>query len=427
MGKILMRAAMSPFDNQTPYQVIMRNSIGNNIGNMLFPHSISRTLTTEGMQIDTINFSKMSPDRGTIREEARRIDEEYDCLVLPFANAFRVSFIGELKRITSIVKKLTIPCVVVGVGMQAALGKELSNRTLAEAVIGFVDAILEKSSCLGLRGEHTAEYLKSLGFQPERDFTVIGCPSMFMFGKDLPEPDIRPLTPESSISINSKISLPQNFHHFLYRCRQEIPDYYYIPQVIEEIYRMYAGMPFPKKFAKKIPKYFPADLAHPVYAQDHARAFFNVKTWLEFLQQRDFSFGSRIHGNIAAVLAGIPAYVFVSDQRILELVDYHNIPHSMVADIKPDTSIFDIYEKTDFKQVKKGHENRFLHYLDFLQKNGLETIYDKKGNPGRVSFDEKLEEIDFLPPMHSFSAVSVEEQVERLDKVLNRLRRAATK
>lgn len=427
MTKILMRAAMSPLDNQTPFQVIMNNSIGNNIGNMLFPHSIFRTLMTGDTQIDTINFSKLSSGRIAIREEANRINKEYDFLVLPFANAFRVSFIGELKRITAIVKRLTIPCVVVGVGMQAALGKELSNRALAEAVTNFVTAILDKSSCLGLRGEHTAEYLKSLGFQAERDYTVIGCPSMFMYGKDLPKPDVRDLTPDSSVSMNSKISLPQNFHNFMYRCRQQIPDYYYVPQVIEEIYRMYVGMPFPQKFIKKVPKNFPADFADPVYAEDHARAFFNVKTWLAFLQQRDFSFGSRIHGNIAAILAGVPVYVFVSDQRILELVDYHNIPHSMIADIKKETSIFDVHEKADFKKVLTGHEKRFLHYLDFLQENGLDTIYDQKGNPGSVPFDEKLAGIDFLPAMHSFSAVPIKEQVDRLDKVLNRLYREAGK
>ena len=417
MSKILMRAAMSPLDNQTPYQVITENSIGNNIGNMLFPHSICRTLMTEGTQIDTIRFSRISSDPFTVWREAERINREYDCLILPFANAFRNSFIGELKCITAIVKQLKIPCVVVGVGMQAGLDKELDNPELAKAVTNFVRAVLRKSDCLGLRGEHTAQYLKSLGFQEERDFTVIGCPSLFMYGKDLPMPHMKPLTSESSISINSKISLPQRFHNFLNRCRKEIPDYYFIPQVIEEIYRMYVGMPFPEKFAKKIPKHYPAGIASEVYQQDHARFFSNVKTWLDFLSQRDFSLGSRIHGNIAAILAGVPAYVFVSDQRVLELVEYHNIPHSLISDITSDTSIFEIYEKADFQGVLQGHDKRFLHYLDFLRRNGVETIYDENGEAERVYFDEKLAEIDFLPPVHAFSAVTVEEQAERLDRV----------
>lgn len=422
MSKILMRAAMSPLDNLTPFQVLVRNSIGNNIGNMLFPHSICRTLMTEGTQIDTIKTRRLLADHNAISKEAKRINEEYDCLILSFANAFRISFMDELRCITALVNKLTIPCVVVGVGIQAGINKELTSPELAKTVTDFVRAVLDKSSCIGLRGEYTASYLQGLGFQEEKDYTVIGCPSMFMWGKDLPEPDVKPLTPESSVSMNSKISLPQKFHNFMYRCQQEIPDYYYIPQVIEEIYQMYVGMPYPKNFVKKIPKRFPVDLSSPVYQEDHARVFFNVKAWLDFLKQRDFSFGSRIHGNIAGVLSGIPVYVFVSDQRILELVEYHNIPHSMISEINQDTSIFDVYEKADFRQIRKGHEERFLHYLDFLKKNNLETIYDENGVPGRVYFDEKLSEIDFRAPMRAFSVVSPKEQVKRLDRVFRRLR-----
>lgn len=425
MKKILMRAAMSPLDNLTPFQVIVRNSIGNNMGNMLFPYSISRTLMTEGTQIDTIRFDKIPSNKREISEQAKQINEEYDCLILPFANAFRHSFIGELKKVTWMVEKLTIPCVVVGAGLQAAVGKELEDQELAEVVTNFVMAVLNKSDCLGLRGEQTAAYLEKLGFRAEKDFTVIGCPSMFTYGKELPVPDCKELTPKSTVSMNSKICLPQNFHDLLYRCRRQIEDYYYIPQVLEEIYRMYVGMPFPKKFEAKMPKHFPEDLAHPVYVQDRARFFVNVKSWLEFLKEMDFSFGSRIHGNIAAILAGTPVYIFVSDARILELVEYHKIPHSMVTDITEETSIFDVYEKADFGSIQQGHEKRFMHYLDFLRKNGLKTIYDKKGNPGRVYFDEAIQKIDFYPGVHAFSAVSVQEQVKRLDEVMRRLRRHA--
>lgn len=416
MKKILMRGAKSPLDNQTPYQVIAGNTIGNNIGNLLFPHSISRTLMVEDTEIDTINFSKVSGEPGKMRELAANINREYDVLVLPFANAFRLSFMGELKKITYLVKKLSIPCVVVGVGMQAKLGKELDNAELNKVVTDFVKAILNKSAILGLRGENTAQYLTRLGFVAEKDFTVIGCPSMFLYGKDLPIPHINGLTEQSTISINSKISLPQRFHDFMYRCRKDVRDYYYIPQVIEEIRRMYVGIPFPEKFATKIPDHFPGSLAHPSYVQDKARTFINVTSWLEFLSQRDFSIGSRIHGNIAAVLAGTPAFVIVSDQRIKELVDYHHIQHIMLSDLKKETRIFDLYQQADFTQVLQGHEERFLHYLDFLRQNGLETIYDEKGEPGRVYFDEAIEKIDFYPGLHPFAAVSPTEQAKRLDK-----------
>lgn len=416
MGKILMRAAMSPLENKTPYQVLTQNAIGNNIGNLLFPHSISRTLMTEDTVIDTINFNKLSGNRLGLREKIHRINEEYDCLILPFANAFRVSFMSELRRITYVVRRLDIPCIVVGIGMQTRLGGQINNKELNEVVTDFVEAVLEKSKYLGLRGEHTAEYLTSLGFQAERDFTVIGCPSMYMYGKDLPRPNLRGLTSTSTVSFNSKISLPQKFHDFIFRCRKEIKDYYYIPQVIEELRRMYVGMPFPEKFAKRVPEHFPGSISHPIYVRDKARSFINVQSWLQFLGEMDFSFGSRIHGNIAAVLSGTPAFVIVSDQRIKELVEYHNIQHIMMDELNKETDIFELYEGADFNLVLKGHSERFFHYLDFLRQNGLDTIYDEKGNAGRVYFDEALAKVEFCQALRAFTAVPAAQQAKRLDK-----------
>lgn len=49
----------------------------------------------------------------------------------------------------------------------------------------FVKAILNKSAILGLQGEITAAYLRKLGFTEEKDFTVIGCPVVFMNGDEL--------------------------------------------------------------------------------------------------------------------------------------------------------------------------------------------------------------------------------------------------
>ena len=46
----------------------------------------------------------------------------------------------------------------------------------------FVRAVLDHGPSIGVRGELTAEYLRSLGF---RDVEVVGCPSMFAWGPDL--------------------------------------------------------------------------------------------------------------------------------------------------------------------------------------------------------------------------------------------------
>ena len=125
MKRILVRAGMSPLVGYDPMDVIYNNLIGNNIGNMLFPYSVSRTLMREDVLIDTIN-----PAKKCTKWDIKTINEKYDCLVLPFANAFRASFIGELKKVTKLVKQLKIPCIVVGVGAQAGIDKTIKNKEL---------------------------------------------------------------------------------------------------------------------------------------------------------------------------------------------------------------------------------------------------------------------------------------------------------
>lgn len=421
MKRILMRAGLSPFVDYSPVKVIMKNLINNNIGNMLFPASICRTLLREDTAIDT-----MDTKRRYSSQHIRQINERYDYIVLPFANAFRSSFVSQLDAVTDLVSRVRIPCIVTGIGLQEKLNKEAGVGTseLDKAVIRFMKAVLDKSAIVGLRGEFTADYLTRLGFQAERDFTVIGCPSMYMFGKELPHMEVKELTPDSKVSTNSKIQLPQKFHDFMFRCRELLPNYSYIPQVIEELGQMYMGKSYPDGFIKKIPKHFPVDFTHPIYQSGRGVSFVNVPSWLEFLGEKDFSFGSRIHGNIAAILAGTPCFIVVSDKRIMELVDYHNIPHILMDELKNDTNIFRLYEKADFSAIRKGHEKRFMYYLDFLKANDLPTIYDEKGNaPEDTPYDKQIRKVKFTPAVKAFSALSSEEQLKRLRDIYENQRR----
>ena len=410
--KILMRASVSPFTNPTAFQMLTRNMLGTNLGNLIFPYSVMRTLMTKGTKIDTIS-TVMKIER----KEIKKINQTYDFFVLPLANAFRRTFLKELKQLTSLIKGLKIPVAVVGVGTQNEFNDENRDPELDAAVTAFMKAALKKSSIVGVRGEITAKYLKLLGFKEERDFTVIGCPSMYMWGKQLPVADIKELTPDSAISMNSKIELPQKFHDFMYKTSQQIEDHVYVPQVVEEIYRMYIGLPYRKTFTKKRPKYFPEKPNHEVYMKDKGLAFLNAKTWMDFLSTRDFSIGSRIHGNITAILSGTPCYILVSDSRIKELVDIHNIPHTMIKDLKKEDDIFKLHEKADFGAIHRGHEDRFMHYLDFLRANKLDTIYDENGEQKEEEclFDKRIAEIEFNQPEHPLVTLSFDEQMERME------------
>jgi len=415
MKKILIRGGMSPVIAHSPAEVLSNDLIGNNIGNMLFPYSISRCLMGEDVEVHALTVREEYSERAL-----RKIDEEYDCLILPFANAFRVSFVRDLRMTTRLIKGLHIPCVVVGIGAQADLDKQPSNKELAQASREFVEAVLEKSAKIGLRGEFTAEYLEGLGFRAERDFTVIGCPSLYLYGGKLPEMEVKPLTRDSAVSINSKIQLPQIFHDFMYRSRRALPNFHYVPQVMQEIRLMYYGQDIPEGFAGRMPSHFPVRWDDKIYAQGKSYFFTNVPAWLKYLGEKEFSFGSRIHGNIAAILAGTPCFIVVSDQRIRELAEYHQIPHILMNELTEETSIFRLHERADFDGIARGHEARFRHYLDFLHENGLETIFDGGMSPKAAPFDRKIEEAGFrltgMPPLASLDERGRRERLREMSQ-----------
>ena len=88
----------------------------------------------------------------------------------------------------------------------------------------------------------------------------------------------------------------------------------------------------------------------------------------------------------------------------------------MMGDLTDKTNIFDLFDKADFAALKRGHEERFNHYLDFLHVNDLKTIFDEDVQYDVVPFDKKLGKIEFSAPTLAFSALSPEQQLKRMEE-----------
>ena len=384
MRRILMRANSSPLEAITERQLIKENRIGGNSGNMIFPHSLFRILMTKDTQIDTIKTNhKFS------KKEAKDINEKYDYFVIPLANAFRPEFAKELIYLAELADQLTIPCVVIGVGVQAPVDSTMNNQfEFDDASKIFVKSILKRSAIIGVRGEMTATYLKKLGFKEERDFTVIGCPSMYMYGDGLPKPRVKDgLTEDSLVCINRKPPLPAIFHRFMDKSMKQLPNHYFLPQNLADIALLYAGVPLSLSKHKNIHQGYPQLPSDEMFLKDRVRAFTGAEPWMNFLRNAQFSFGSRIHGNIVAVLSGTPTFIFACDSRVRELAEYHNIQHMLIKEMIDDMDIFDIYERADFNSVAQGHKKRFDHFTDFLEKNGLDYVKELGYEEAEVPFE----------------------------------------
>lgn len=402
MRKILLRATMNPFDTFPTLEMLNKNYLGNNSGNLLFPFSLTKALMTEDTIIDTTNRCSYSD------KEIEQLNAEYDYFVIALANAFRPDFIPYLKKLTKLVKKLTIPCCVVGVGLQAGYEPDLSAaRSFDKDVHEFVSAVLEKSSSIGVRGEITAEYLKKLGFS---QIDLIGCPSMFLHGDNLTQREKTVLNQDSVISMNTSSGMPLPVVQLLERTRVQFPNLYFVPQENKELLLLYSGVPFPKRYETSI---YPSDLSHPLYLENKVRFFTNVPTWLDYTEKIDFSCGTRIHGNIAAVLGGAPTYIFAPDSRVRELAAYHEIPFMPLSQVNENTNIMKLYDNTDFSRILRNHSKRFYHYIEFLDNNNLPHISMEQWH-GKSPFSEKVANSCWEQPIGAITAVSKTELAERL-------------
>lgn len=403
--RILMRASASPFKVYKPLDVIKKKVIGNNTGNLLFAYSMTRTLYTENTEIDFLSDHIVS--KGKI--SAEYINENYDYLVLPMANSFRKQFMKCMNLWTDIIEKLTIPCVVTGIGIQMPYEPDVTERHVYdECVKRFITAVLNHSASIGVRGAITESYLKHLGFN---DIDVTGCPSFAMHGPGLPIREKKPLTKDSKVCVTGSVANPLNFKEFIMKNRELLPDYYFMPQFVDDLKLMYLGIPLPITEDSQL--LYPHTIADEVFVNDKARFFINFPSILKFNQDIDFNYGTRIHGAVGSILSGVPSFLFPTDARIRELAEYHNVPNMPASLVDENTNIFDIYERTDFSQVNNGHEERFWHFVDFLNDNGLPHIYQDK-NRTTTPFDERINSIDFEGPIHSLLTCEKDELIDRI-------------
>lgn len=404
MSKIYFRGGMSPLETFSPGYILNNNVLGSNVGNFLYLHGVLRALTLDEdtvLQANYYNTNRISPEE---------VNEKYDYFIIPLADAFRENFQDELNELTAFVEKLTIPCVVTGVGLRASYEPNFAQGfPFDESVKCFVKAVLEKSSCVGIRGELTGEYLKHLGFKEDSDYMVIGCPSMYSFGSHIviKEPELKK---DSLICFNSNIVASEKIKNYINMTMSEYPNAYFIGQVVRELRTLYVGAPYAAKKEYPIGR-----CCDQIYQEGRLRFFVNVSTWLDFMRKADFSFGSRLHGNISATLAGTPSILITKDARTRELAEYHHLNCISEQDLANDLSLPELIEKQDFGQIQRYQKENFERFVRFLDMNRLQHIY-KGGNEPLVSpLENAMAKVNHVQGIVPLSQCSIEEIAARYD------------
>ncbi|MBQ1088199.1 polysaccharide pyruvyl transferase family protein [Streptomyces sp. B93] len=392
MKRILIQAGNDPFSVPTTESTLVRNSIRGNVGNLMYTNAAYKHLLAPGVNeitVDTTHFAELTV------ADAARINDECDVFVIPMANAFKKKFVRHLGILADVVNRLKVPVVVFGVGAQATL--EYDTEFLAPvnaAVKRFIGAVLDHSASIGVRGEFTKDYLGELGF---KDVDVIGCPSVYFRGPDfqMENPAGRQLPSDARIALSTALRLANAEHASAINAAilKQHPDLTYFAQEGRDLQTLYWG-----DTSVAAQRYTPMpDLSsHPLMRSADVCVPLEPHSWIDSLAEFDFALGTRIHGNIAALVAGTPAFVFAHDSRTLELSRYHHIPHRVLTDIPADVDVASLYAESDYSAFNKNYAEGFQRLLDFMSKNGLKNTYEH--GDGGAEYDRRIAATEFTEP-----------------------------
>ncbi|WP_162243160.1 MULTISPECIES: polysaccharide pyruvyl transferase family protein [unclassified Leifsonia] len=380
------------------------------MGNLLFTNSVFRAVNVRGATTVSDSLLTELPG-GQADEYIDRINNEFDLFVIPLANAFRPQYEASLKRLTTVIRRLKIPVVVTGVGVQAlevSEGGLSAGQQLDTSAREFMTAVLERSASVGVRGERTAAYLSALGFG-QRNVEIIGCPSLYDQAVAAPMVKrVDAITETSPLAINITPSAP-GIGGVVQHNVEKYRDLVYVPQEHHELGMLLWGDKIKHSDAR-----LPLHADHELYREDRIRFFVDPASWYEFMRGRDFAFGTRIHGTIAALAAGTPGVLISHDERTRELADYHRIPYHQADD----SSVFDaaaLYEGADFSEFNAFRAESFQRYTEFLEHNDVAHIF----TPGNENpdYDAQLAATAYPEGVGPIGAAGTDAVAQLIDRV----------
>ena len=97
--------------------------------------------------------------------------------------------------------------------------------------------------------------------------------------------------------------------------------------------------------------------------------FYTMDAWFEKLGQGfDFSMGTRFHGNMTAMLAGVPALWLVHDNRTQEFCTHLGLPHAPLKAMQDGKGfarlVEEHYDTSAFNRLYPQNYARFHAYLE---------------------------------------------------------------
>jgi hypothetical protein len=351
------------FASQSAVDLFIKS--GQNTGNYAFIQAVDRQIIADRKVYVDWDFD---PDF---------INKNFDRVLLVCANMVNPDV--NLHDLHDRVSQVRIPMSAVSVGVQAPIGAPIvvDHPTTAS----FFQMLSSKCQSFGLRGEITANYMTSIGVT---NFRIIGCPSNFLnCSKDLGARICNQAHDATRIAVH--LDRPDGMKTDNYmvetdRLLGQRDRLYFVQSPFEYIELGWSveGEPVSSQSQKILKNAFGWDgQSDPArYARRNIACYFDVDYWARDLARFDFSFGFRLHGNILAIQAGIPALAFTHDNRVKELATTIGLPMIDLPSLGTVESLEELIEVStrglQYYDQKRAH--LATEYTSLLSENGFAYI-----------------------------------------------------
>ena len=365
---------MKPFILGTPRRVdaAFRSTgelyriVGHNCGNLAFMHAVDAHL---GGDLPTVRWS----------DPIDAINGRGDVAVLPAANQLSARF--DFGKAVARLKETTAPLVVIGLGAQSDIG--WTHPKLSERTVDWLRWLATRAPTaaphIGVRGAFSLAVLGELGVGGHA--AVVGCPSHFINPSPTLGVDIASrLRPPQRVAV---VAGHQGWRH-LRRLEASLGELVtrtngsYIGQAAFDMMKLARGQArsMDETTLRQCRDYVRPDMALSSFIDwsiRHGDIFFDVQNWLEHYRRFDFVIGTRIHGTILGLQAGVPSVCIAHDSRTLELCQTLKVPYVLAHDVKNGIELDDLISCFKFDADAFDRNRRALcrAYVAFLKSNRL--------------------------------------------------------
>ena len=337
------------------------DGLGRNTGNMMFTQSLAQVLA--GAKWGSFNFTP---------EDL----QDRDAIVLASANW--INGFEDFGWLADRLETTKLPVFLIGVGAQASLSMEIPE--VGAGTRRLLDLVHDRSTSIAARGRFTCEVLERLGIKTAVE---TGCPSLLLAGADGPKITLAPIARETCAMHSTRHGFQgaDPFQRWLYRqaykhqydlvLQSELSDSYFALESAE-------ACQIPEKGFQSLRESYGTDDIDSVrvYLQNHGHVFMNYPAWIEYMKTRSLCFGTRVHGTVASLIAGIPATLICHDSRTLEMAKSMHIPMvvSTSLDSDKDLSIDKLFLPGETFDFLSGYKAYYSRFLEFFAANRLAVV-----------------------------------------------------